>query len=159
MYGYDSGKETACQCRRHGFDSWVGKIPWRGKWQPTPVFLAGKSHGQKSLAGYSPWGHKESNATEWLDNSNNKGHVIWGQRYFTSSFPVWMIFVCLFLSFFFCLIALARIPPLCWTAVGGQVFSSCSCLRGKHSVFSAEYDVLYHTEDVSSLPILMSVLS
>ena len=51
------GKETACQCRRHkrlGFDPWVGKIPWRRKWQPTPVFLHGESHGQRSLAGYSP---------------------------------------------------------------------------------------------------------
>ena len=38
---------------------WVRKIPWRGKWQPTPVFLPGKSHGQRSLVGYSPWGRKE----------------------------------------------------------------------------------------------------
>ena len=42
-------------CRRCGFDPWVGKIPWRRKWQPTPVFLPGKSHEQRSLAGYSPW--------------------------------------------------------------------------------------------------------
>ena len=41
-----------------GFNPWVGKIPWRRKWQPTPVFLPGNSHGQRSLAGYSPWGHK-----------------------------------------------------------------------------------------------------
>ena len=40
------------------FDPWVEKIPWRRKWQLTPVFLPGKSHGQKSLAGYSPWGHR-----------------------------------------------------------------------------------------------------
>ena len=46
------------------FDPWVGKIPWRRKWQPTPVFLPGKSHGQRSLAGYSSWGHKESDMTE-----------------------------------------------------------------------------------------------
>ena len=45
------------------FNPWVGKIPWRRKWQPTPVFLPGKSHGQKSLAGYSPWGSKESDMT------------------------------------------------------------------------------------------------
>ena len=44
-----SGKESTCQCRRHGFDPWVGKIPWRRKWQPTPVFLPGKFSGQKSL--------------------------------------------------------------------------------------------------------------
>ena len=48
--------ESACQCRRCGFDPWVGKITWRRKWQPTPIFLPGKFHGQRSLAGYSPWG-------------------------------------------------------------------------------------------------------
>ena len=54
-YGFPmwlSGKES-------GFDPCVGKIPWRRAWQPTPVFLPGKSHGQRSLAAYSPWGHKE----------------------------------------------------------------------------------------------------
>ena len=65
-----SGKESTCQCRRHGFDSWVRKIPWRRKWQPRiPVFLPGKAHGQKSLAGYSPWGSRESDTTEWLNNN------------------------------------------------------------------------------------------
>ena len=44
--------------RRHGFDPWVGKIPWRREWQPTPVVLPGKSHGQRSLKGYSPLGLK-----------------------------------------------------------------------------------------------------
>ena len=62
-----SGKEFACQCRqqrRCGFDPWVGKTPWRRAWQPTLGFLPGKSHGQRSLEGYSPWGHKESDTTE-----------------------------------------------------------------------------------------------
>ena len=45
-------------------DPWVGKIPWRRKWQPTPVFLPGEFHGQRSLAAYSPWYHKESDTTE-----------------------------------------------------------------------------------------------
>ena len=45
---------------------WVGKIPWRRKWQPTPVFLPEKSHGPWSLVGYHPWGRKESDTTEWL---------------------------------------------------------------------------------------------
>ena len=54
------------QCRRLGFDPWVRKIPWRRAWQPTPVLLPGKSHGHRSLAGYSPWGHKESDATYQL---------------------------------------------------------------------------------------------
>ena len=55
-----SGKEPTCQYRRLGFDPCVGKIPWRREWQPTPVFLHGKSHGQKRLAGYSLWGQEES---------------------------------------------------------------------------------------------------
>ena len=54
------------QCRRPGFDPWVRKILWRRKWQPTPVFLPGKSHGQRSLADYSSWGCKESDKIEWL---------------------------------------------------------------------------------------------
>ena len=51
-------KESTCQCRRWGFHLWVRKIPWRKKWQPTPGSLPGTSHGQRSLAGYNPWGHK-----------------------------------------------------------------------------------------------------
>ena len=51
---------------RHGFDIWVRKIPWRRKWQPITVFLLGESHGQRSLAGYSPWGCKESDMTEHI---------------------------------------------------------------------------------------------
>jgi len=65
--GGASGKELACQCRRHKrlrFNPWVGKIPWKRAWQPTPVFLAGESHGQRGLAGYSLWGHKPSDVTE-----------------------------------------------------------------------------------------------
>ena len=46
------------ETKRPGLDPWVGKIPWSRKWQPTPVFLPGESHGQRSLAGYSPWCHK-----------------------------------------------------------------------------------------------------
>ena len=58
-----SGEESACQCRRCGFDPWVTGIPWRRKWQPIPVLLAEKSYRQRSLAGYCPWGHKESDKT------------------------------------------------------------------------------------------------
>ena len=54
-----SEKEFSCQCRRRWFDPWVRNIPWRRKWLPTQVFLPGKSHGQKSLVGYSPWGCKK----------------------------------------------------------------------------------------------------
>ena len=79
-----SGRESACQCRRHRFGPWVRKTPWRKKWQPTLIFLPGKSHGQRSLVGYSPWGRIESDATEWLNN-NGMGmlffiHVLWTVR-------------------------------------------------------------------------------
>ena len=50
--------------KKGGFDHWAGKIPWSGKWQPTPVFLPGESHEQRSLVGYNPWGHRESDMTE-----------------------------------------------------------------------------------------------
>ena len=51
-------------CKRHGFDPWVGKIPWRKIWQPTPVFLPGESHGQRSLVNNRTWDHKELDMTE-----------------------------------------------------------------------------------------------
>ena len=62
-----SGKEPACQCRRckrYVFNTWIRKIPWSRTWQPTPVLLARESYGQRSLAGYSPWGRKGSDTTE-----------------------------------------------------------------------------------------------
>ena len=65
---WQSGKESTRKCRRHKrfrFNPWVGKIPWKRKWQHTPVFLAGRPHGQRSLEGYSPWACKESDMTGW----------------------------------------------------------------------------------------------
>jgi len=65
--GGTTGKESACQClrlKRPAFYSWVRKIPWRRKWQPTLVFLPRKFHGQKILVGYSPWCREESDTTE-----------------------------------------------------------------------------------------------
>ena len=70
-----SGKELTCQCRRHRrceFSPGVGKIPWRRKWQPPPVFLWGKFHGQRNhVADYSPWGSQESDMTQQLNNNKN----------------------------------------------------------------------------------------
>ena len=57
-------KESTCQCRRCGLDPWVEKIPWKWKWQPAPVFLPRKFHGQGGLVCCSPWGLKESDTTE-----------------------------------------------------------------------------------------------
>ena len=59
------GKAIACHCKRAGFNLWVGKIPWRRKWQSTVVFLPGEFHGQRSLAGHSSQSRKESDMTEW----------------------------------------------------------------------------------------------
>ena len=66
-----SSKESACQCSSHGkcgFDPWVGKIPWRRAWQPTPVLVPGESHGQRSLVGFGPRGRKESDMAERLNS-------------------------------------------------------------------------------------------
>ena len=73
-----SGKESVWQCssrKRCQFNPWVGKILWSRAWQPTPVSLPGESHGQKSLAVYSPWIHKESDMTVTLSTKNNRA---WG---------------------------------------------------------------------------------
>ena len=70
------GKESSCQCRRCRFNSWVGKMPWRRKRQPTPVLVPGEPHGQRSLAGYSPRGH-ESDTTERLANSDDSSQPRW----------------------------------------------------------------------------------
>ena len=72
--GWYCGKESTCHCRGCGFDPWIGKIPWRRKWQPTPDSFLEKSHGQRSLASYSPWGHKESDMTEQL-NTHTHTHT------------------------------------------------------------------------------------
>ena len=61
--GGSRGKEPICQCwrlKRRGSNPWVRKIPWRRAWQSIPVFLPGEFYGQRSLAGYGPWGYKES---------------------------------------------------------------------------------------------------
>ena len=64
-------KKICLQCGRPKFDSWVGKIPWRRKWQPTPVFLPGEFHGQRSLESYTPWGRKESDTTKQLTHTQH----------------------------------------------------------------------------------------
>ena len=79
-----SSKEPTCQCRRlkrQGFDPWVGKISWRWAQQPTPVFLSGESRGKRSLMGYSPQGHKESNTTEVTVRTHTHVHICMGYIY------------------------------------------------------------------------------
>ena len=84
--GWLRGKESTCPCRRCRFNPWLRQIPWRRAWQLTPVFLLGESHGQRSLAGYSPQGCTESDMTEatWhthvTPNTALRASEIWHQR-------------------------------------------------------------------------------
>ena len=80
-------KESTCQCRRLRFIPWVGTIPWKRKWQPTPLFLPGQSYGQRSLVGSSPWGHKRVGynlATKQQQHSAEYGESpdLWSQENF-----------------------------------------------------------------------------
>ena len=64
--GGSDSNESACLCGKPRFDPWVKKILWRREWQPTPVFMPGEFHGQRTLVGYSPWLHRELEMTEQL---------------------------------------------------------------------------------------------
>ena len=85
-------QERIClQCRRPRFDLWVGKTPWRRKWQPTPVFLPGEFQGQSSLVGYSPWGRRVGH--DWATNTHTldqKDH--WSSEIYLSLFIVISLF-------------------------------------------------------------------
>ena len=72
-----SGKESACQCRRCGFDPWVRKIPWRRKWQPTAVFLPGESPWTEEPCGATTHGVSEWDMTWWL---NHKAFIAFQDR-------------------------------------------------------------------------------
>ena len=98
--GGASGKEPTCQCRRqkrHRFNPWVWKVPWRRAWQPTPVFLPGEFQKQRSLAGSSPWGsHRVGHS--WSDLSMHAGRwkYWWGGRERLGDFRCsysWMKFI------------------------------------------------------------------
>ena len=67
--GGSDGKESTCNVEAW-FNPWVGMIPWRRAWQPTPVFLPGESPGHRSLEDYRSWGHRESDMTEQLSTAS-----------------------------------------------------------------------------------------
>ena len=71
------------ETKRCGFDPWFRKIPWNRNWQPTPVFLPGKFHGQRSLVGYSPRGHKESDRTEQFKPVAPTTNFLRGSQHFS----------------------------------------------------------------------------
>ena len=84
-----SVKESACRCRRCKFDPWFGKISWRRKWQVTPVFLPGRFHGHKSLAGCRPWGHRTVGQNlaikqQLLNKNPDTQDSAWRNRCFTN---------------------------------------------------------------------------
>ena len=99
----------ASSCGIPGFDPWVGKILWRWKWHPTPVLLPGKFHWWRSLVGYSPWGHKESDMTEQLHWSIRRWLMVvmkvaipdltrWGRQYFEMNSKIPAYPVCIILN-------------------------------------------------------------
>ena len=81
-----SGKESAYQCRRHrrrGFNLWVRKIPWRKKWQPTPVFLPGESHGQRDRGAWQATANritKSQTQLKWLSTVGICISMMWVRR-------------------------------------------------------------------------------
>ena len=84
--GGTRGKEPACPCRRHKrhrFDPRLRKIPRRREWQSTPIFLPGESHGQRTLVGYSPQSHKESDRTESTWHTSMHTHLYIDRYYST----------------------------------------------------------------------------
>ena len=93
-----SGKESASQCRRYRFDLWVGKIPWRKKRQPTPVFLPRKSHGQMILMSYSLGVAKELNMLRQLNNNKHK-YTTFKKMVNISLVDTFLSFYCFLFSF------------------------------------------------------------
>ena len=80
-------KKIPLQCRRCEFNPWVRKIPWRRKWQPTSELLPGKSHGQRRLAGYSPWGSQ--NSQPQLSDYTTTTNRYWGRIYYFGCLTRW----------------------------------------------------------------------
>ena len=75
LLGFLGGSDTEelpCNAQTSGFSLWIGKIPWRREWLSTPVVLSGEFHEQRSLVGYCPWGHQESDTTEQLTQKHTK---------------------------------------------------------------------------------------
>ena len=107
------------QCGRPGFDPWVRKIPWRRKWQPTPVFLPGESHGRRSLVGYNP---RVAKSRTQLSNFTFTVCMCKSQSPSSSPFsPPWCPYtcslcICLYFCFanrFICTVFFFNIPWIC----------------------------------------------
>ena len=110
---------------------WGRKIPWRRKWQPIPVFLPGKSHGQRSLAGYSPWGRKESDTTKRLHFTSYLNGLVVFPTFFNLSLNLairssWM--------------SHSQLPVLFLLTVWS--FSICGCKEYNQSDFGVDHLVM-----------------
>ena len=121
-------------------DSWVEKIPWRRKWQPTPVFLPGEFHGQRSLAGCSPWGHKQSHMTEWLRHTQ---HL----HYYSTSYHV-----CYYYIWVYCLLGF----PYFTDGFVLHYLTFLSLVEWRYLIFSSGY-LAYLI--IKSVPFSHSVMS
>ena len=141
--GGTGGKEPTCQCERLerlGFDPGVGKTPWGRKWQPTLVFLPRKFHSQRSLAGYSPWGHNESDTTEQLSayaciHTHAHTHTHTHPYEATSPNGMWKVFVAL--KGFLCVSQ--QIIPSPHNIMKIMTFSIISCEVKEYVVFSSGF--------------------
>ena len=111
-------------------------IYWRRKWQPTPVVLPGESHGQMSLAGYSPWGHKESDMTELLTHTHTHIYIL-----------KFEITLDLFTSVFVSSKCIALIPQLIYSK--GNILNTCSYKPLlKHSFFPHRRSLVFSSGNV-----------
>ena len=117
------GKRICLQSRRPGCDPWIGKFPWRREWLPTPVFLPGKSHGQRSLEGYSPWGRKESDTTERLTH-------YWVQLWLFCQWSCW--FPASGEKQFSCLPSLFSTPLCCVSSVSSNSWNAAEGTQLTH---------------------------
>ena len=118
-----SGKESTCQCRRHRFDSWVGKIPWIRKWQSTPVSLPGKSHKHRTLMGCSPWSHKKVRYN--LATKQQQLHKLNTNWYQTLLPQSWSYFSCRFGNFS---ITLNQVTWICACPVTQSCLTLCDSM-------------------------------
>ena len=139
--GFPGDKEPTCQFRRHkrhGFDPWVRKIPWRRAWWSTSVFLSGESHGQRSLVCYSPWGHK-SVRHDWtitLSLFFTFHHDSYAWFYFCCIGVLFNVHFYFFLSVIFWLIDITAFHLLIWSPI--NEFSP-------FSAFGIKYLLSYYT--------------
>ena len=123
--------ESLCQCRRCRFDPWVGKILWRRKWQPTPVFLLGKSFGQRSLLGYIPWAAKS-----WIWLNDRTCMHAWNFSFFLS--PLFLVLHFFFSSGFRNSLCVRRLMTLFTIYIANVVSFFIICLLNLPIIFCHE---------------------